>query len=283
MIMEEGNRNMKQQIFLVSDSTGITVEALAHSLLAQFPDIAFELTTYRYVDSPEKIDPIIEMVAAYGIDADSNQPATTPIIISTLVDGQLRAKLESANAHVFDIMAEFLTPLEEILHAQASPSLGQTHGQQENRRYQNRMDAVNFALINDDGVTDKHLGRADVILIGPSRTGKTPTCLYLAMQYGIYAANYPLVEEDFDLKVLPASLLKYKERLFGLTIEPERLHEIRQARRADSEYASLPTCEREVNQVNRMYRENRIPVCDVTQRSIEEIATLILPQLPSAS
>ena len=212
MIMEEGDSNMKQQIFLVSDSTGITVEALAHSLLAQFPYIAFELTTYRYVDSPDKIEPIIEMVAAYGTDADSPQPAGKPIIISTLVDGQLRAKLENADAHVFDIMAEFLTPLEEILHAQASPSLGQTHGQQENRRYQNRMDAVNFALINDDGVTDKHLGRADVILIGPSRTGKTPTSLYLAMQYGIYAANYPLVEEDLELAQLPEVLRPSRSR-----------------------------------------------------------------------
>lgn len=281
MIMEEGDRNMKQQIILVSDSTGITVEALSHSLLAQFPDIAFELTTYRYVDSVEKLEPILKRVSAYVTELKSNPLCRQPIIISTLVDGQLRARLETADAHVFDIMAEFLTPLEEILHAQASPSLGQTHGQQENRRYQNRMDAVNFALINDDGVTDKHLGRADIILIGPSRTGKTPTCLYLAMQYGIYAANYPLVEEDFDLKVLPETLTNYKERLFGLTIEPERLHEIRQTRRADSEYAALQTCQHEVRQVNRMYQENNIPVCDVTQRSIEEIATLILPHIPS--
>ena len=273
---------MKRQIILVSDSTGITVEALGQSLMAQFQSVPYELSTYRYVDTLEKVDKICKTVAEYTSNTKSKD-THKPVILSTLVEGPLRAKLQTANAHVFDIMGEFLTPLEEIFHTQASPSRGQTHGQQENRRYQNRMDAVNFALTTDDGVTDKHLGRADVILIGPSRTGKTPTCLYLAMQYGIYAANYPLVEEDFDPLVLPEVLRKYKERLFGLNIEPERLHEIRQARRADSEYAALKTCQYEVNQVNRLYREHHIPTCDVTHQSIEEIATRILPHLPAAS
>jgi hypothetical protein len=281
MIMEEGDRNMKQQIFLVSDSTGITVEALAHSLLAQFDDISFEIHTYRYIDTLEKVERLCNKISEFTVSTKASPGK--PVILSTLVEGALRARLEGAEAHVFDIMGEFLTPLEEIFKAQASPARGQTHGQQEDRRYQNRMEAVNFALVNDDGVTDKHLGRADVILIGPSRTGKTPTSLYLAMQYGIFAANYPLVEEDFELKVLPEILLHYKERLFGLTISPERLHEIRQARRANSEYAALKTCQHEVNQVNLIYQEHKIPFCDVTQRSIEEIATLILPNLAGSS
>jgi regulator of PEP synthase PpsR (kinase-PPPase family) len=282
MIMEEGDRNMKRQIILVSDSTGITVEALGQSLMAQFQDISYELSTYRYIDTLAKVDEICKKVTDYASQGKSN-PDLKPVILSTLVEGPLRARLQTADAHVFDIMGEFLTPLEEIFHAQASPSRGQTHGQQENRRYKNRMDAVNYALTTDDGITDKHLGRADVILIGPSRTGKTPTCLYMAMQYGVYAANYPLVEEDFELQVLPEVLRKYKERLFGLTIEPERLHEIRQERRANSDYASLKTCQFEVNQVNRMYQEHQIPTCDVTHRSVEEIATRILPYLPASS
>lgn len=278
MIMKESDNNMKQQVFLVSDSTGITVEAIGQSLLAQFQQIPFEVSTYRYVDSLEKVDKICALVAKAASATN-----TKPIIISTLVEGPLRAKLQTANAHVFDIMGEFLTPFEEILHSQASPSRGQTHGQQENRLYQDRMDAVNFALLNDDGISNKYLDRADVILIGPSRTGKTPTCLYLAMQYGVFAANYPIVTEDFELMGLPAALAKRKKQCFGLTISPERLHEIREARRSNSEYASMKQCQYEVNQVNILYQEHQIPSCDVTTRSVEEIATRILPHIPVSS
>lgn len=276
--MEESDKKMKQQVFLVSDSTGITVEALGQSLLAQFRQMSFEVNTYRYVDTVEKIDKICRKVAE-----STHISSYKPIILSTLVEGPLRTRLQTADAHVFDIMGDFITPLEEIFHTRASPSLGHTHGQQENSRYQHRMDAVNYALINDDGVTVRHLERADIILIGPSRSGKTPTCLYLAMQYGIYAANYPLVGEDFDLMILPEVLLKHKSRLFGLAISPARLHEIREARRADSEYASLKQCQYEVNQVNILYKEHHIPTCDVTRRSVEEIATRILPHLSVSS
>jgi regulator of PEP synthase PpsR (kinase-PPPase family) len=275
MIMEKSDENMKQQVILVSDSTGITVEAVAQSLLAQFPGVEFDVSTHRYMDSPAKIDQLCSEIT--GMIADSGQK---PIIISTLVDGPLRTRLEKADGFVFDIMGDFLTPLEEILHSQARALKGKTHGQYERNYYQHRMDAVNFALLNDDGITDKHLASADVILIGPSRTGKTPTSLYLAMQYGIYAANYPLVEEDFELMTLPNSLKPYRTRCFGLTIDPQRLHEIREARRAGSEYASLSRCSYEVNQVNAMYQEFSIPSCDVTQRSVEEIATTILPYFP---
>lgn len=278
MIMEKSDENMKQQVILVSDSTGITVEAVAQSLLAQFPGIEFDVKTYRYVGSTAKIDHLCEEIA--GIVAETGQK---PIIISTLVDGPLRTRLEKADAFVFDIMGGFLTPLEEVLHRQARALKGKTHGQHERNYYQHRMDAVNFALFNDDGITDKHLASADVILIGPSRTGKTPTSLYLAMQYGIYAANYPLVEEDFELMRLPESLNPHKSRCFGLTIDPQRLHEIREARRAGSEYASLQRCSYEVNQVNALYHEYSIPSCDVTQRSVEEIATTILPHFPPSA
>ena len=265
---------MKQEVILVSDSTGITVEALSQSLLAQFNQIQFDIKTYRYIDSMAKLENLCQKLA------QSTDPASPkPIILSTLVDGTMRAKLETVDAHVFDIMGEFMTPLEEILHSQASPTLGQTHGQQERAFYQHRIDAVNFALMNDDGVTNKHLERADVILIGPSRSGKTPTCLYLAMQYGIQAANYPLVDENDELTLLPEVLNQHKKQLFGLTINPDRLREIRETRRPGSEYASLKQCQYEVNQVNNLYREHGIPSCDVTHRSIEEIATRILPHL----
>ncbi len=263
---------MKRQVYFISDSTGITVEALGHSLLSQFQDLKFEYTTLRYLDSLNKVENLCQTINDFSGEA-------RPLIFSTLVDGQLRAKLSKANAHIFDLMGKFLTPLEEILDTQASSALGHTHGPGPDKHYEHRMDAVNYALLNDDGITTRHLDRADIILIGPSRSGKTPTCLYLAMQYGVYAANYPLVEEDFELMRLPDILAKRHAQLFGLSITAERLHQIREVRRPESEYASIKQCQYEVKQIGILYRENRIATCDVTQRSVEEIATRILPHL----
>ena len=263
---------MKRQVYFISDSTGITVEALGHSLLAQFTDLKFEFITLRYVDSLNKIENVCQTIAAY-------EGEHRPLVFSTLVDGQLRAKMSRARAHVFDVMGEFLTPLEEILSTQAQNTQGLTHGQGGDKHYEHRMDAVNFALVNDDGVTTRNLDRADIIIIGPSRSGKTPTCLYLAMQYGVYTANYPLVDEDFEQMALPEELLKRHDKLFGLVITPERLQQIREVRRPNSEYASAKQCQYEVSQISLLYKEHRIPTCEVTQRSIEEIATRILPHL----
>jgi len=263
---------MKRQVYFVSDSTGITVEALGHSVLSQFNDLKFEFTTLRYIDSLNKVENFCQTVAEY-------EGEHRPLVFSTLVDGKLRAKLSQVNAHVFDLMGEFLTPLEEILSTQAGNTMGRTHGQGSGKHYEHRMDAVNFALLNDDGITTKNLDRADIILIGPSRSGKTPTCLYLAMQYGVYAANYPLVDEDFESMCMPKALSKRHDKLFGLTISADRLEQIRSIRRPDSVYASAKQCQYEVNQIGILFRENRIPICEVTQRSIEEIATRILPHL----
>ena len=263
---------MKRQVYFVSDSTGITVEALGHSLLLQFADMKFEHETFRYVDTIEKVQTLCHSIATYPSEQ-------RPLVFCTMVDGRLRAEMSKADAHVFDVMGEFLTPLEEVLGQQAKYTKGLTHGQGANKHYEHRMNAVNFTLTNDDGISDESLDHADLILIGPSRCGKTPTCLYLAMQYGVFAANYPLVEEDFELMRLPDSLAKRRGKLYGLQIDPQRLHQIRDSRRPDSEYASLQQCRYEVNQIAVLYRENQIPVCDVTQRSIEEIATRILPHL----
>jgi len=202
-----------------------------------------------------------------------------PIIISTLVDGRLRARLQQADAHILDVMGAFLTPLEEILHCQATPAMGLTHGQGPQDTYKQRMDAVTYALLHDDGGVLSHYDRADIILLGVSRSGKTPTSVYLAMQYGLYVANYPLVEEDLDSGELPDALKPYHAKLFALTILPERLHNIRQERRRGSHYASLAQCQHEVRQAEALYRRQRLQVCDVSTLSVEEIATRILHQL----
>ena len=262
---------MKQLVYFISDSTGITVESLGASLLAQFQSVNFEIITVRYIDSMDKVDQVVKQ-----INAVAQESTRTPIVFSTLVEGQLRARLQNAEAHVIDFMGEFLTPLEEILHVQASPSKGLTHGRRQEKDYEHRMDAVNFALLNDDGISTAHYDLADIILIGVSRSGKTPTSVYLAMQYGLYAANYPLVEEDLDLLKLPDVLEKYRKKLFGLMIAAERLQEIRHARRPGSVYSSLAQCQHELREVRNLYQEYNIPVVDVTNLSVEEIATHIL-------
>lgn len=265
---------MKYHVFLVSDSTGITAERLAHSLLLQFQTVDFELRSFRYIDTLEKVTELCR-----EIEQTARNTNTKPLVLSTLADGRLRAALQFVDAHVLDIMGAFLTPLEEILGCQAVPAVGLTHGQGQQDTYKQRMDAVTYALLHDDGGVQSHYDRADLILIGVSRSGKTPTSVYLAMQYGLYVANYPLVEEDLARGELPAVLLDHHAKLFALTILPERLHNIREERRRGSEYASLAQCQHEVRQAEALFRRLRLPVCDVSRLSVEEIATRILQQL----
>jgi regulator of PEP synthase PpsR (kinase-PPPase family) len=265
---------MKYLVFLVSDSTGITAERLAQSLLTQFQDVSFDVRTLRYVDTLEKVAQVCQQ-----IEESARQSRNKPIVIGTLVDGRLRARLQEADAHVLDIMGAFLTPLEEILGRQATPSVGLTHGQGEQDTYKQRMDAVTYALLHDDGGVQSHYDRADIILLGVSRSGKTPTSVYLAMQYGLYVANYPLVDEDLTSGELPKVLQPYHDKLFALTILPERLHNIREERRPGSEYASLVQCQHEVRQAEALFRRQHMPMCDVSRLSVEEIATRVLQQL----
>ncbi|MBI1422848.1 MAG: pyruvate, phosphate dikinase/phosphoenolpyruvate synthase regulator [Gammaproteobacteria bacterium] len=265
---------MKYMVYLVSDSTGITAERLAQSLLTQFHDVSFDIRTLRYVDTVEKVT-----AACRQINESGQQAKNKPIVISTLVDGQLRAQMQQADAHILDVMGAFLTPLEEIIGQQATPSVGLTHGQGAQDTYKQRMDAVTYALLHDDGGVLSHYDRADIVLIGVSRSGKTPTSVYLAMQYGLYVANYPLVEDDLNSGELPAVLQPHHDKLFALTILPERLHNIREERRPGSTYASLAQCQHEVRQAEALFRRQRLQVCDVSRLSVEEIATRILQQL----
>jgi len=268
------SKSMKYPVFLVSDSTGITAERLAQSLLSQFHPVSFDIQILRYVDSIERVEEVCRQ-----IDQVAQQSPPRPIVISTLVDGQLRARLQTVDAHVLDVMGAFLTPLEEILGQQAVPAVGLTHGQGRQDSYKQRMEAVTYALMHDDGGVQSHYDRADIILIGVSRSGKTPTSVYLAMQYGLFVANYPLVEEDLDMGELPAVLRPFHAKLFALTILPDRLHHIREERRRGSEYASLAQCQHEVRQAEALFRRQHLPMCDVSKLSVEEIATHVLQQL----
>ena len=256
--------------FFISDGTGITSEALGVSLLTRFEDHHFEKVTLPYVDSLEKAKETVEK-----INAAAKRDGAKALIFDTIIDDKIRTTIAKSNGLMIDIFAAFLAPIEKELGVRSSYNVGRTRITK-NTRYDERIEAINYALDNDDGARIKLYDKADVILIGVSRSGKTPTCLYLAMQYGIKAANYPITEEDIKDQTLPATLKTHKHKIFGLTIEPDRLAVIRNERCANSRYASIKQCNFEVEEVELMYRKERIPFMNTTHYSVEEIATRIM-------
>lgn len=261
----------KRAAFFISDRTGITAEMLGHSLLTQFDTVPFQEVTLPFVDTVEK---------AHEIVARINENAATqgvrPIVISTLVNTEIATIVGAANALFLDCFEIFISPLEKELGVRASHAIGRSHSVNDLVNYYHRIDAVNYALGHDDGIATRDLADADVILVGVSRSGKTPTCLYLAMQFGIRAANYPLVPEDFSSMQLPGQVRTLRARLYGLTIKPERLQQIRNERRPGSQYATRANCEFEVRQAESLMRQEGIPYLDATSKSVEELATTIL-------
>lgn len=260
-----------RSVFFVSDRTGITAELLGRTLLTQFPGIAYRRRTLPFVDSLEKAEQTRAL-----IDETACRDGVRPIVFSTLVDERARAVVASADALCLDLFEGFIRRLEEGLGVQSSHTLGLSHGIIDELAYQRRMDAINYTLMHDDGALPVDYSRADVILLGVSRSGKTPTCLYLAMQYAVFAANYPLTPEDLTGRALPKVLQPHRTRLFGLTISPERLARIRHERRPDSRYASLDNCRQEIKAAEAMMREAHVPFLDATTVSVEEIAVSIL-------
>jgi regulator of PEP synthase PpsR (kinase-PPPase family) len=261
----------RRTVFFVSDRTGITAEMLGNSLLSQFEGLSFHRQTIPFVDTPEKIDEILRR-----IDENAAAEGRRPLVFSSIVDDAMSAQLGRANALVLDLFQVFIAPLESELGVKSSHAAGRTHGIANSLEYFARMEAINFTQAHDDGATTRDLAKAQLILIGVSRCGKTPTALYLALQFGILTANFPLTPDDFVDKKLPASILPYHDKLFGLTIDPERLQQIREARRPASKYASLENCRYEVHQAEVLMQREKIATLDTTARSIEEIATTIL-------
>lgn len=258
-------------VFFVSDGTGITAEALGRSLLTQFEGMRFTQQVLPFVDTVEKAQDCLQR-----FEAARQATAARPIVFTTLLDEELRGVIRQADALVFDFFESFLAPLEAELGVRSSHTVGRSHGMADNPEYQARIEAVNFALAYDDGQDTRGLQDADVILVGVSRCGKTPTCLYMALQLGIKAANFPLVPEDFQRGALPASLEAHVGKLYGLTIAPERLTVIRHERRPGSKYADPENCRYEVTEAERLMRRYGLRWLNSTARSIEEIAIHIL-------
>ncbi len=264
---------MKRTAFFISDGTGITAEGLGHSLLAQFETIEFEHVTLPYTDTLEKAADAVRR-----IDQAFHADGLKPIIFDTIVNKEIRDVIARSEGFMVDIFGTFLCPLEQELGHQSSYTVGQSHSITKNGSYSRRIEAVNYALDNDDGARTQRYDEADLILIGVSRSGKTPTCLYLALQYGVKAANYPITEEDLVDQKLPDALRVHRHKLFGLTIDPDRLAVIRNERRPNSRYSSIKQCQYEVEEVELMYRRERTPHLNSTECSVEEIATRIMMQ-----
>ena len=260
-----------RQVFFVSDSTGITVETLGNALLSQFDHVEFVTTTIPFVTDASHADD-----AAIRIDAAGSGEHDRPLVFCTLADSRLREILSRSNALVLDIFQAFIGTLEQELHIGSSHALGRFHAVTDKSSYEDRIGAVEFALNHDDGAGTRTYGDADIILIGVSRSGKTPTCVYLAMQFGISTANFPLTDEVLSCATLPTHLLDYRARLFGLTISPERLQKIRSERRPGSAYASPSRCRTEVREAEALFERHRVPCLDTSAASVEEIASRVL-------
>jgi [pyruvate, water dikinase]-phosphate phosphotransferase / [pyruvate, water dikinase] kinase len=265
------NQPVTRTVFFISDHSGVTAETMGHSLLSQFEGISFRAVTLPFITSLEKAAEALQRINATAL-ADG----APPIIFSTLVRDAERELVKGGNGLFLDFFDAFLAPLESELGQKSSHALGRAHGMIDLAGYMTRIDATNFALANDDGGHNREYERADVVLLGVSRSGKTPTCLYLALQYGIYAANFPLMEDDLEQEQLPEAVRPHARKLFGLTIEASRLQQIRQVRRPESRYASAQQVQYELRAAERLYARFGVPHIDTTHCSVEEISSRIL-------
>ena len=261
-------------VFFVSDGTGITAETFGNAFLAQF-EVQPRHVRLPFIDSVEKAQQ-----AASQINATAEAEGVKPIVFTTLAkDEVLQVLADGCNALLMDMFSTFVKPLELEFGIKSNHRIGRFSDISKSQAYHDRIEAINFSLAHDDGQKNSDLDKSDVILVGVSRSGKTPTSLYLAMQYGLKASNYPLIPEDFERQQLPPALKPHLSKIFGLTILPERLSEIRNERRPNSKYASLENCKQEIHDGEAMMRRHGIRWLSTTTKSIEEIATTILQEI----
>ena len=260
-----------RRVFFISNGTAITAETLGHSLLAQFPALQFKTRTIPFINTEEKAISVMN-----EIDSGVNQMDEQPIVIATMADPHLKKIISRSKALILDPFTEFLPRLEEMLLVESSNMGGVSHRISNPSMYESRIEAIDFSLIHDDGGKTRNYHESDIILIGVSRTGKTPSCLYLALQFGLKAANYPITEEDMESDSLPEPIRPFKERLYGLTTDAHRLVNIRQERRPNSRYSSIEQCRFELRAAEEMYHKHNIRCLNTTTMSVEEIAAQIV-------
>ncbi len=264
-------------VFFLSDSTGITAETMGNALLIQFPNLRFERRLIPFISTVEEARRVVAM-----LDAAAEGPVT-PLAFSTAAVEEVRHELLGTKCPLIDFFDLHMERVEAILGDKGVRIAARLHGMGDVKRYNARMAAVEYAIEHDDGQSMRALDKADVILVAPSRCGKTPTTMYLALQHGIFVANYPLVEEDFSSAELPGPVGGLRDRCFGMTTTPARLSQVRQQRRPNSRYASLEQCTYELRQAEAMYRNHRLPVINSSAKSVEEMSTVILQTMNQTS
>jgi regulator of PEP synthase PpsR (kinase-PPPase family) len=263
--------SMKRTVFFVSESTGITAEKLGHSLLSQFDSIDFEQVYMPYINTELRARALTKRM-----QEAADRDGVRPLVFSTMLDDKVREIIAAGNCYFLELFEIFVEPLSRELGIPPSRRSGRSHAITKPSSYTKRIEAINFAMANDDGMRPDNFGQAHVVLTGVSRSGKTPTCLYLAMHYGLRAANYPLTEEDFERGDVPQAVWAVRDRLFGLMIDPQRLQLIREERRRGSPYASPERCQSDTRQARAIFSRLAIPVLNTTSQSIEEISSHIL-------
>lgn len=261
-----------RSVFFISDGTGITAETLGGTLLTQFEGVSFRKTTLPFVNTNERAHNTVIFIN------HTAEHGGRPIVISTTVNEEIRSILRSANALFLDLFDTYVNVIEKELGLKSTHAQGRAHGMTDADKYNARIDAMNYAMEHDDGQSVRDLSRAEVILIAPSRCGKTPTTLYLALQFAVVATNFPLLEEDLEELTLPKTLASYADRCFGLTSDAERLHQVRNERRPGTRYSSLAQCSYELRQAESLYRRYSIPFLNTANTSIEEIASLVIQE-----
>jgi len=264
----------ERTVFFVSESTGITAETLGHSLLSQFPHIDFTYHQRPFVNTEKKAHKLVD-----EINRISQEKHYKPLVFATMPEPNINQILEQADCHYYEVFESILDKIGHDLHTEPTRESGLSHGLINEKTYDARIDALNFTLKHDDAMVLKTLGEADVIIVGVSRSGKTPTSLYLALKFGIKAANYPITEDDFEKNELPQVLLDNRNKLFATTIKAKRLHQIREKRRPNSQYSSLDNCKDELKKAQQLYDKYNLKPMDVTTQSIEELAAQIVRQL----
>ena len=264
----------ERTVFFVSESTGITAETLGHSLLSQFPHIDFTYHQRPFVNTEKKAHKLVD-----EINRISQEQHYKPLVFATMPEPEINQILEQADCHYYEVFESILDKIGHDLHTEPTRESGLSHGLINEKTYDARIDALNFTLKHDDAMVLKTLGEADVIIVGVSRSGKTPTSLYLALKFGIKAANYPITEDDFEKNELPQVLLDNRDKLFATTIKAKRLHQIREKRHPNSQYSSLENCKNELKKAQQLYDKYDLKPMDVTTQSIEELAAQIVRKL----
>jgi regulator of PEP synthase PpsR (kinase-PPPase family) len=261
-------------VFFLSDSTGISAETMGNALLLQFPDVTFERTLIPFISSVERAREVVAQ-----LDAVMDEGPVAPLVFTTAAVDEVREELLRTRAPIIDFFGLHMDRVESLLGSRGVREARRLHGIGDVRRYNDRMAAIEFAIEHDDGLASRHMDRADVVLLAPSRCGKTPTAMYLALQHGLFVANYPLVDEDLETTELPEPVRPFKDRCFGLTTTVARLSRVRQERRPDSRYASEEQCRFELRRATAMYKAHGLPTVDTSAASVEEIATVVVQTL----